>query len=412
MSRRVVITGLGAITPIGNTTNDFWDGLKAGKSGAQTVTRFDITSFSAKVAAEVKGFDPEAYIEPKEVKKLDLFTQYAIAASIQAVDSSGLNPEALDLARVGVLIGSGIGGIQTIEEQKEVLMEKGPRRISPFLIPKLIINMASGMVSMRYGFRGPNTSVVTACATGNHAIGDAMRLIQRNDAEVMVAGGTEAAITPLGYGGFANMKALSTRNDSPEEASRPFDLDRDGFVMGEGAGIVVLEELEHAKKRGAQILGEIVGYGMTADAYHMTMPEPEGRGASEAIRLSLADAQLQPEEIGYVNAHGTSTPYNDKFETQAIKNVFGDHAKKLAISSTKSMTGHLLGASGAIEFVAVTKALQEGVLPPTINYSTPDPDCDLDYIPNEAREQSVNAAISNSFGFGGHNAVLTVKKFN
>lgn len=412
MSRRVVITGLGAITPIGNTTKDFWDGLKAGKSGAHTVTRFDITKFSAKVAAEVKGFDPEAYIEPKEVKKLDLFTQYAIAASIQAVDSSGLNPEALDLARVGVLIGSGIGGIQTIEEQKEVLMEKGPRRISPFLIPKLIINMASGMVSMRYGFRGPNTSVVTACATGNHAIGDAMRLIQRNDAEVMVAGGTEAAITPLGYGGFANMKALSTRNDSPEEASRPFDLDRDGFVMGEGAGIVVLEELEHAKKRGAEILGEIVGYGMTADAYHMTMPEPEGKGSSEAIRLSLADAKLQPEDIGYVNAHGTSTPYNDKFETQAIKNVFGDHAKKLAISSTKSMTGHLLGASGAIEFVAVTKALQEGVLPPTINYNTPDPDCDLDYIPNEAREQSVNAAISNSFGFGGHNAVLTLKKFS
>lgn len=412
MSRRVVITGLGAITPIGNTVNEFWDGLKAGKSGAHTVTRFDISNFSAKVAAEVKDFDPEAYIDPKEVKKLDLFTQYAIGASVQAVDSSGLNPESLDLARIGVLIGSGIGGIQTIEEQKEILLAKGPRRISPFLIPKLIINMASGMVSMRYGFRGPNTSVVTACATGNHAIGDAMRLIQRNDADAMIAGGTEAAVTPLGYGGFANMKALSTRNDSPETASRPFDLDRDGFVMGEGAGVVVLEELEHAKKRGAQILAEIVGYGMTADAYHMTMPEPEGKGASDAIRLSLADAKLQPEDIGYVNAHGTSTPYNDKFETQAIKNVFGDHAKKLAVSSTKSMTGHLLGASGAIEFVAVTKALQNGVLPPTINYNTPDPECDLDYIPNEAREQSVDAAISNSFGFGGHNAVLTVKKFS
>lgn len=412
MSRRVVITGLGAITPIGNTVEEFWNGLKSGVSGAHTVTRFDITDFSVKFAAEVKGFNPEDCIDPKDVKKLDRFTQFAIAASLQAVDSSGINTDSIDPARIGVLIGSGIGGIQTIEEQKEVLMEKGPRRISPFLIPKLIINMASGMVSMRYGFRGPNTAVVTACATGNHAIGDAMRLIQRNDADAMVAGGTEAAITPLGFGGFANMKALSSRNDSPETASRPFDLDRDGFVMGEGAGVVVLEELEHAKKRGAQIFGEIVGYGMTADAYHMTMPEPEGRGATEAIRLSLADAKLQPEDIGYVNAHGTSTLYNDKFETQAIKNVFGEYAKKLAVSSTKSMTGHLLGASGAIEFVAVTKVLQEGVIPPTINYTTPDPDCDLDYVPNEAREQSVQAAISNSFGFGGHNAVLTLKKIN
>ncbi len=412
MSRRVVITGLGAITPVGNTAELFWNGLKSGSSGAGIVTRFDVSKFSAKVAAEVKDFDPEICIDPKEIKKLDLFTQFAMVAAVEAVEASGISSNGSDPARTGVLIGSGIGGIQTIEEQKEILLEKGPRRISPFLIPKLIINMASGMVSMRYGFSGPNTAVVTACATGNHAIGDAMRIIQRDEADVMVAGGTEAAITPLGYGGFANMKALSTRNDSPQTASRPFDKDREGFVMGEGAGIVILEELEHAKQRGAAIFGEIVGYGMSADAYHMTMPEPEGKGAANAMRMALKDAQLNPEDIGYINAHGTSTPYNDKFETKAIKTVFGDHAYKLAVSSTKSMTGHLLGASGAIEFIAATKALQEGILPPTINYTTPDPDCDLDYVPNEAREQQVEAAICNSFGFGGHNAVLAVKTFH
>jgi len=412
MPRRVVVTGLGAITPLGNTVDSFWNSLKSGKSGAGILTRFDVTKFSSKVAAELKDFDPERYIKPKEIKKMDPFVQYAVAASVEAVEMAGLSAEDGDPDRIGVVIGSGIGGISTLEEQKDVYNAKGPRRISPFLIPKLIGNMAAGMVSMRYGFRGPNTSVVTACATGNHCIGDAMRIIQRNEAEVMLAGGTEAAITPLGFGGFANMKALTTRNDEPERASRPFEKDRDGFVMGEGAGVVVLEELEHAKKRGAEILSELTGYGMTADAHHITTPDPEGKGSSRAMQLAVDDAKLNMDEIDYINAHGTSTSLNDKFETLAIKKVFGSHAKKLAVSSTKSMTGHLLGAAGAVEFIAVTKALQEGVIPPTINYDTPDPECDLDYVPNTAREQSIQSAISSSFGFGGHNAVLTLIKFS
>ena len=411
MVRRVVVTGMGVISPVGNSVAEFWRSLIESRSGTARVTRFDISQFASQVAAEGKGFDPERCIDPRDVKKMDLFTQYAVSAAVEAVESAGVGDGVVALERIGVLIGSGIGGIQTIEEQKEVLDAKGPRRISPFLIPKLIINMASGMVSMRYGFRGPNSAVVTACATGNHAIGDAMRIIQRDEADVMIAGGTEAALTPLGFGGFANMKALSTRNDDPEHASRPFELNRDGFVMGEGAGVVVLEELEYAKQRGASILCEIVGYGMSADAHHMTMPDPEGRGAGEAMRLALKSAAMNPDQLDYINAHGTSTPYNDKFETLAIKNVFGEHAKKLAVSSTKSMTGHLLGAAGAIEFVALVKTLQEGVIPPTINYETPDPECDLDYVPNTAREQRVNAGMSNSFGFGGHNAVLVCRRF-
>lgn len=411
MTRRVVVTGLGVVAPNGNSLAEFWDALTGGRTGTGSITRFDTEKFPSKVAAEVKGFDPEKTIDPREIKKLDLFTQFAMAAAHEAAGAAGVDGNVIDPERAGVLIGSGIGGISTIEEQKEILDAKGPRRISPFLIPKLIINMASGMVSMRYGFRGPNTAVVTACATGNHAIGDAMRIIQRDEADLMVAGGTEAALTPLGFGGFCNMKALSTRNDCPEKASRPFDLNRDGFVMGEGAGIVILEELEHAKRRGAHIHAEIAGYGMSADAHHMTMPEPEGRGAAVAIRLALKSAGLEPEAVDYVNAHGTSTPYNDKFETQAIKTVFGGHARKLAVSSTKSMTGHLLGAAGAIEFIAMVKALEDGVIPPTINYETPDPECDLDYVPNTAREAAIRFAISNSFGFGGHNAVLVAKKF-
>lgn len=410
MTRRVVITGMGAVTPLGNTLDEYWSSLIQGRSGTGTLTRFSTVGFSSSVAAEVRGFDPEKYIEPKEIRRMDLFVQYGIASSVMAVEQSGLEMERLDRDRCGVLIGSGIGGIQTIEQQKEVLDSKGPRRISPFLIPMLIINMASGVVSMRYGFRGPNTSVVTACATGNHAIGDAFNLIRRDEADIMIAGGSEAAITPLGYGGFCSLRALSTRNDEPEKASRPFDRTRDGFVMAEGSGSLVLEELEHARMRGAKILAEIIGYGMSADAYHVTMPEPEGRGAQLAMQRALKDGKMAPDELDYINAHGTSTEYNDKFETLAIKGVFGDHARKLAVSSTKSMTGHLLGAAGAVESIACVKALDEGIIPPTINYSEPDPECDLDYVPNTAREQKIRSAMTNSFGFGGHNAVLLFKK--
>ncbi|HXK94134.1 MAG TPA: beta-ketoacyl-ACP synthase II, partial [bacterium] len=382
-----------------------------GRSGTGLLTRFDTTHYSSKIDAEVKGFNPEPYINAKEVGRTDLFVQYAVAAAAMSVADSGLDMETVDRNRAGVIVSSGIGGLQTIENQKEVLDQKGPRRISPYLIPMLIINMASGMVSIRYGLRGPNTSVVTACATGAHSIGEAMRLIQRGDADVMIAGGAEAAITPLGFGGFCSIRALSTRNDEPEKASRPFEKNRDGFVMGEGAGVLVLEELEHAKKRGARIYGELIGYGMSADAYHVTMPEPDGIGAQLAMRLALEDARLAVEDVDYINAHGTSTPYNDKFETLAIKSLFNSHAAKLAVSSTKSMTGHLLGAAGAVELIACLMALREGIIPPTINYETPDPECDLDYVPNQAREQRIRIAMSNSFGFGGHNAVLIAKRF-
>ncbi len=408
--RRVVITGMGAVTPVGNTVDEFWTSLVEGKSGTGPLTRFDSEGFSSHIAAELKGFDPDHYIDPKESRRMDYFVQYAMACSEQAVKDSGLDLESINLDRSGVYIGSGIGGIETIEKQKEVLDKKSPRRISPFLVPMLIVNMASGMVSMRFNFRGPNSCVVTACATGTNAIGDAARLIQYGQADIMLAGGSEGAITPLGFGGFCSMKALSTRNDEPESASRPFDKTRDGFVMGEGAGVVVLEEYEAAKQRSARIYAEVAGYGMTSDAFHVTMPEPEGKGAQTAMRLSLEDAELSADQIDYINAHGTSTEYNDKTESFAIKQVFNSYANKVAISSSKSMTGHLLGAAGAIECIACAKAIENGIVPPTINYNEPDPECDLNYTPNQAREMPVNATMSNSFGFGGHNAVLVLKK--
>ncbi len=412
MSRRVVVTGMGVVSPVGKSVDEFWDSIRHGRSGTGLLSRFNTEKYNSKVAAEVKDFNPEPIIEAKEVGKTDLFCQYAIVAAVEAVKNSGLNLETLNLDRAGVNIGSGIGGISTLETQKEVLDTKGPRRISPHLIPMLIVNMASGLVSIRFGFHGPNTSVVTACATANHSIGDAMRLIQHNEADVMLAGGTEAALTPLGFGGFCAMRALTGHNDEPQSASRPFEKTRDGFVMGEGAGVVVLEELEHAQKRGAVIYAELIGFGMSGDAHHITMPDPEGKGAAMAMRLAIQDAQLGLTEVDYINAHGTSTAYNDKFETIAIKSLFGDQAGKIPVSSTKSMTGHLLGAAGAVEFIACTKALQDGIIPPTINYREPDPECDLDYVPNQAREKSIQTAMSNSFGFGGHNAVLVLKKFS
>jgi len=410
-ARRVVVTGLGALTPIGNTAEELWTGLTHGRSGIGPITKFDATGYDTRIAGEIKKFDPLAFVEKKEARRLDPYLQYAIASSVMAVGDAGLDSARVDGERFGVLIGSGIGGITTLLEGEKVRETKGPDRVSPFVIPMLIINMASGLVSMRFGAKGPNSSIVTACATGNHAIGDAFRIIQRDEADVMIAGGAEAIIVPLTIAGFCAMKAMSTRNDDPQRASRPFDAGRDGFVCGEGAGIVVLESLEHAVRRDARIYGEVIGYGMTSDAHHMTAPDPEGDGAARAMARALKDARLAPSDVGYVNAHGTSTPYNDKFETIAIKRVFGDHAKKLAVSSTKSMTGHLLGAAGGVEAIATLLALHHGVLPPTINYETPDPDCDLDYIPNQARKQDVEVALSNAFGFGGTNATLAFRKY-
>jgi 3-oxoacyl-[acyl-carrier-protein] synthase II len=409
--RRVVVTGLGALTPLGNTTKEFWAGLCEGRSGIGPITKFDTTGFATRIAGEIRGFDPLAYVDKKEARRLDPYLTYAIAASAMAMEDSGLDVGRVDATRFGVLIGSGIGGISTLLDSHQTLLAKGPDRVSPFFIPMLIINMASGLVSMRFGARGPNSSVVTACATGNHAIGDACRIIERGEADLMIAGGAEAIIVPLTIAGFCSMKAMSTRNDEPEKASRPFELHRDGFVCGEGAGIVVVESLEHALRRDARIYAEIIGYGMTGDAHHMTAPDPEGDGAYRAMQLALADAELAPTDIGYINAHGTSTPYNDKFETLAIKRLFGDHAGRLAVSSTKSMTGHLLGAAGGIEAIATVLAMHHGLLPPTINYETPDPDCDLDYVPNHARKQDVDAALSNAFGFGGTNATLVFRKY-
>jgi 3-oxoacyl-[acyl-carrier-protein] synthase II len=408
---RVVVTGLGAVTPLGNSVPEYWRAVCEGRSGVGPITRFDPKRLDARIAGEVKGFDPLRVIEKKELKKLDLFIQYALVAGVEAVEGAKIDFSQVDPTRGGALIGSGIGGILSILEWHRVLLEKGPSRISPFFVPSLIINMAAGQLSMRYKLKGPNSSVVTACATGNHAIGDAFRIIQRGDADLMVAGGSEAIIDELPLGGFAQMKALSTRNDEPTRASRPFDADRDGFVVGEGAGIVVLESAEHARRRGARIYAEIVGYGMTADAYHMTAPDPEGDGAMRAMLGALKDGGLRPEDVGYINAHGTSTPYNDKTETLAIKQVFGEHARKLAVSSTKSMIGHLLGAAGGVEAVVTILALQNGVLPPTINYETPDPECDLDYVPNVARKVEVEAALSNGFGFGGTNATLAFRRW-
>jgi 3-oxoacyl-[acyl-carrier-protein] synthase II len=408
---RVVVTGLGAVTPLGNSVPEYWRAICEGRSGVGPITRFDPKRLDCRIAAEVKGFDPLKVIEKKELKKLDLFIQYAIAAGVEAVESAKIDFSQMDPTRAGALIGSGIGGILSVLEWHKVLLEKGPSRVSPFFVPSLIVNMASGQLSIRYKLKGPNSSVVTACATGNHAIGDAFRIIQRGEADLMVAGGSEAIIDELPIGGFAQMKALSTRNDEPTRASRPFDADRDGFVPGEGAGVVVIESLEHARRRGARIHAEIVGYGMTADAYHMTAPDPDGDGAVRAMAGALRDGGLRPEDVGYVNAHGTSTPYNDKTETLAIKQVFGEHARRLAVSSTKSMTGHLLGAAGGIETIATVLALQHGLLPPTINYEIPDPECDLDYVPNAARKAEVDAAISNGFGFGGTNATLAFRRW-
>jgi 3-oxoacyl-[acyl-carrier-protein] synthase II len=409
--RRVVLTGLGALTPVGNTTEEFWSALKQGKSGIGPITRFDASAYPTRIAGEVRGFDEGKYVDRKEARRLDPYLKYAIATSVMAVEDAALDPAKVDGTRFGVLIGSGIGGITTLIEGEDVLRTKGVDRVSPFVIPMLIVNMAAGLVSMRFGAKGPNSSVVTACATGNHAIGDAYKIIERGDADVMIAGGAEAIIVPLTIAGFCAMKAMSTRNDEPEKASRPFDAGRDGFVCGEGAGIVVLESLEHAVRRDARIYGEIVGYGMTGDAHHMTAPDPEGDGATRAMQLALADAGIEPDAVGYVNAHGTSTPYNDKFETIAIKRVFGEHARKLAVSSTKSMTGHLLGAAGGIEAIATTLAIYHGLLPPTINYEAPDPECDLDYVPNQARKVDVEYALSNAFGFGGTNATLAFRRY-
>jgi 3-oxoacyl-[acyl-carrier-protein] synthase II len=408
---RVVVTGLGAVTPLGNSVPEYWRAICEGQSGVGPITRFDPKRIDSRIAAEVKGFEPLKVIEKKELKKLDLFIQYAIVAGVEAVEDAKIDFSGVDPTRAGALVGSGIGGILSILEWHRVILERGPSRVSPFFVPSLIVNMASGQLSIRYKLKGPNSAVVTACATGNHAIGDAFKIIQRGDADLMVAGGSEAIIDELPLGGFAQMKALSTRNDEPTRASRPFDADRDGFVAGEGAGLVVLESLEHARRRGARIYAEIVGYGMTADAYHMTAPDPEGDGAIRAMAGALRDADLRPEDVGYINAHGTSTPYNDKTETLAIKQVFGDHAHRLAVSSTKSMTGHLLGAAGGIETIVTVLALQQGILPPTINYETPDPDCDLDYVPNVARKVEVDAAISNGFGFGGTNATLAFRRW-
>jgi len=409
--RRVVVTGLGVVSPLGIGKDLFWENLVAGKSGISRITHFDPASFDSQIAGEVKDFDPNQFLEKKDARRLVRFIQFAVAASKLAVEDASLSitPEIAD--KVGIIIGSGIGGIGFLEEQAEILRTKGPSKLSPFTVPFMICDMAAGYTSILLGAKGPNFCVVTACATGTHCIGEAFKTIQRGAAEVILAGGAEASITPLGIGSFCAAGALSTRNHEPERASRPFDKERNGFVMGEGAGVVVLESLEFAQARGAKIYAEVVGYGASGDAYHITAPAPEGKGAVRAIRAALKDAHLLPEQIDYVNAHGTSTELNDKFETLALKTVFGEHAYKLAISSNKSMIGHLLGASGGVEFIATVLSVQKDLAPPTINYENPDPECDLDYVPNQARKMTINAAISNSFGFGGHNAILVVKKF-
>lgn len=409
--RRVVITGVGAVSPLGTGNQKNWDALVNGRSGIGLITRFDASTFPVKVAGEVKDFDPEQFIEKKEVKKMDLFIQYAMAAAQFAMDDSGLQITDENAERVGVLVGAGLGGLPTIEKYHTALLEGGYKKITPFFIPMLIINLAPGHISIKYGAKGPNISSVSACATGTHSIGDAYHIIKRGDADAMIAGGTESTVTPLGIGGFSVMKALTdSRNDCPERASRPFDKSRDGFVLAEGAGIVVLEEYEAAKKRGAKIYAEVVGYGLTGDAYHMTAPAAGGEGAARCMAMALKNAGVNPEQVAYINAHGTSTPFNDLNESLAIKSVFGEHAYKLMVSSTKSMTGHLLGAAGGLEAVICSMVLDKGVVPPTINYEEPDPECDLDYVPNTARQAQVEYAMSNSLGFGGTNATLLFKK--
>jgi 3-oxoacyl-[acyl-carrier-protein] synthase II len=412
MRRRVVVTGLGAVTPIGNDVATTWRALLAGVSGASGITKFDPSTFPVRFAAEVKGFDPLKSMERKEAKRADQYTQYAVAASVEAMHDAGLTAGNYDIDRLGVIVGSGIGGLKSFEEQHDIYRERGASKISPFFIPMFIADIAAGVVSMRFNARGPNYATVSACSTSAHAIGDAFRTIQYGDADVMICGGSEAAVTAMSIGGFANMTALSTRNDSPETASRPFDKDRDGFVMGEGAGIVILEELSHALARGARIYGEIGGYRATGDAYHLTGQLPEHEGLQRAMRGALADAGLDPADVDYVNAHGTSTPLNDSNEAKAISIVFGDAAKKLSISSTKSMTGHMLGAAGGLEFIVATLAIRDQIIPPTINYCTPDPACgDLDFTPNAAKNREVRAALSNSAGFGGHNVSIAVKNY-
>ena len=412
--RRVVVTGMGMITPVGNDLQSTWDALKAGRSGAGPITQFDTTEFDVRFAAEVKNFEVDRYLDRKEAKRMHRFAQLAMAASQEAVTQAGLadKPANVDFDRVGVLIGSGIGGISTFEDQTRVMLERGPKRISPFFVPMFIPDIAAGHVSMRYGMRGPNYCTVSACASSAHAIGDALRIIQRGEADVMVAGGAEATVTPLTIAGFANMKALSGRNESPETASRPFDATRDGFVLGEGSGIVVLEELEHARSRGAEIYGEVTGFGQSADAHHLTAPAPEGAGAQLAMRAALKDAGIEATDVDYINAHGTSTPMNDLNETLAVKAVFGDHAYNLVMGSTKSMTGHLLGAAGGVEAVICALVCREGVIPPTINFSTPDPACDLNYAHNQLIEREVRVTATNSFGFGGHNVCLTIQRWD
>lgn len=410
MNRRVVVTGMGAVTPLGLGIDALWDGLVHGRSGVGPITRFDASAFTTRIAAEVKEFDPTDYMDRKDARRMDRFAQFAVAGARMALQDAGISDN-VDWERVGVLIGSGIGGIQTFEEQCRNLFEKGPDRVSPFFVPMMIPDMASGQVSILTGAKAHNACSVTACASGSHSIGDAFRVIQHGQADVMITGGAEAAVSALSMAGFCAARTLSTRNDEPERASRPFDKDRDGFVLGEGAGILILEELEHAKARGARIYAELIGYASTGDAYHITAPAPEGEGARRAMQAALKDAKVEPHQVGYINAHGTSTEYNDKFETMAIKGVFGERAYSIPVSSTKSMTGHLLGAAGGVEAIAVCKALAEEVIPPTINYETPDPECDLDYVPNEARRQRIEVAISNSFGFGGHNAVLVFRRY-
>jgi 3-oxoacyl-[acyl-carrier-protein] synthase II len=410
--RRVVITGLGVVSPVGNSVNDFWNNLVAGKCGVEKITGWDATPFDTQIAAQVKNFDPlPAFPSPKEIRRTDRYSQFGVHAAWQALKDSGLDLNKTNPDTVGAFIGSGIGGLQTTSEQLKVLFERGPGRLSPFMIPMLISNMASGLVSMYFNLRGPNFATCSACATANHAIGEAWRTIKMGDANVMFAGGAEATIVPIGIGGFCAMRAMSTRNDDPQRASRPFDKDRDGFVMGEGSGVVVLEDLEHAKARGAKIYAELAGYGNTADAHHLTAPSPGGEGASRCMKMALRNGGLNTTDINYVNAHGTSTPQGDIAETEAIKTVFGDHARKLVVSSTKGATGHMLGAAGAVETIVCIKAIETDTVPPTINYEVPDPECDLDYVPNTARKMKVNAIVNNSFGFGGHNATIAAKKF-
>jgi len=409
--RRVVVTGIGMVTPIGSDKEEFWQSLVNGRSGIQRVTGFDVSNYPCQIAGEVPDFDPARYIEKREARKMDRFTQFGAAAALMAWQDAGLDQGEIDRDSAGVIVGSGIGGIKTIEEQYSLLMEKGPRRVSPFLVPALIANMAAGYISIILRLRGPNSTVVTACASSNHAVGDAFHVIRRGEAEVMVAGGAEAAISHTAFAGFCAARAFSTRNDDPVRASRPFDRERDGFVMGEGSGIVILESLDHALQRGAHIYAEIAGYGMSGDAYHITAPDPEGTGACLSMQRALESAGLEPGAVDYINAHGTSTEYNDRIETLAIKKTFGEHAAGLAVSSTKSMTGHLLGAAGAVELIATLLCMEHQMAHPTINYEFPDPDCDLDYVPNRARALKIDVALNNSFGFGGTNATLAVKRY-